>query len=247
MGQGGLTPLGDLSFGLNVTTGCTDGATPYPLSLAPGASRAAAARAALAAVPPSQYAPFDAATVQAASYGDDCLLWPQDPEPAPAAGPLPDVPALLLGGGLDLRTPVENARATAAELPHATVVEVAGTGHDVLDTDATGCATVALERFAAGRPVGRPCRGRTNAVGVTAVPPRRLREFRAAPGRGRPARPRGVRRPRHAGGRARDRARPALRRRPRVGRGPARRVVPPPAAPGRRCGCAPTPTCAACG
>ena len=184
VGQGGLTPLGDLSFGLNVTTGCTDGATPYPLSVAPGAPRAAAASAALAAIPPSQYAPFDAATVQAASYGDDCLLWPQDPEPAPAAGPLPDVPALLLGGRLDLRTPVENARATAAELPHASVVEVDGTGHDVLDTDVTGCATVALERFAAGRRVGRPCRGRSNAVGVTAVPPRRLREFRAAPGVG---------------------------------------------------------------
>ena len=247
VGQGGLTPLGDLSFGLNVTTGCTDGATPYPLSVAPGAPRAAAASAALAAVPPSQYAPFDAATVQAASYGDDCLLWPQDPEPAPAAGPLPDVPALLLGGGLDLRTPVENARATAAELPHASVVEVDGTGHDVLDTDATGCATVALERFAAGRRVGRPCRGRSNAVGVTAVPPRTPARVPRRPGRRRPSRSRGVRRPGHAGGRARDVA--------GAGSSPVSGCPPaacaggrsPRAPPGRPCGCAPTPTCGGCG
>ena len=247
VGQGGLTPLGDLSFGLNVTTGCTDGATPYPLSVAPGAARAAAARAALAAVPPSRYAPFDAATVQAASYGDDCLLWPQDPEPAPATGPLPDVPALLLGGGLDLRTPRRERQGHGGGAPARDRRRGRRDGsrrprhrrHGLRD----GCAR-ALRRRPAGGPA-LPGADERRRGDRRPAPPRCASS--APPRGGRSARARGVRRPGHAGGRARDRARPALRRRPRVGRRPARRVVPPPAAPGPRCGCAPTPTCAACG
>ena len=97
------------------------------------------------------------------SYVDDCLVWPDDPIRRAATGPLPDVPALLLGGRLDLRTPLENARATASELPHATIVALKGSGHDVLDSDITGCAALALARFAAGRRSAPRAGGRTTA------------------------------------------------------------------------------------
>lgn len=185
IGQGPPTKLRDLSFGLNVATGCLDAPLPYPLST-PIPQRPALARAALAAIPSSEYAPFDAETVLTSSYVDDCLDWPQDAPTPPATGPLPDVPALLLGGRLDLRTPFENAEATAKELPHSSLVAVGGTGHDELDSDVTGCADRALRLFIANQPVGTPCAGRSNELGPVPLPPRALSDFRTpsdVPGR----------------------------------------------------------------
>jgi pimeloyl-ACP methyl ester carboxylesterase len=183
IGQGGPTRTNALSFGLNVTTGCLDVRLPYPLS-APGAARPPLAQAALAAIPPAEYAPFDPQTVLRTGYVDDCLLWPQDAPHPPFTGPLPDVPALLLGGRLDLRTPVENAMATAAQLPHASVVTLPGSGHDATDSDLTGCISRALTRFVAGRTVGNPCRGRDNGINPIPSPPHSLNDFRSAPGVG---------------------------------------------------------------
>jgi pimeloyl-ACP methyl ester carboxylesterase len=182
-GQGRVTPVDDLSYGLNVTTGCEDVALPYPLT-APFDQRGALAQAAAAAIPPADLGPFDAQTVLRTSYVDDCLRWPADPVRPPFTGPLPDVPALLLGGRLDVRTPIENALATARELPHASVVTLRGGGHDATDTDLTGCISRALERFVADRRVGRPCAGQENGVRPLPAPPRSLRDFRSAPGVG---------------------------------------------------------------
>ena len=126
--------------------------------------RAVAAQQALAAIPPTDYDPFDPQTVLRTSYVDDCLAWPGDAFRAPFAGPLPDVPALLLGGRLDTRTPLENARATARELPHSTIVALKGSGHDALDSDITGCTAQALARFIEDVAVGHPCLNRDNGV-----------------------------------------------------------------------------------
>jgi pimeloyl-ACP methyl ester carboxylesterase len=183
IGQGGATRAADLSVGLNLATGCTDVTLPFPRS-APVADRAAAAQAALAAIPPTDYDPFDGQTVLRTSYLDDCLAWPDDPIRPPFTGPLPDVPALLLGGRLDTRTPLENARATAHELPHATIVALKGSGHDALDSDITGCTAQALARFIDDVAVGHPCLGQDNGVHPTPLPPRSLRDFRSAPGVG---------------------------------------------------------------
>jgi hypothetical protein len=102
----------------------------------------------------------------------------------PFTGPLPDVPALLLGGRLDTRTPVENAFATKRELPHASVVTLKGQGHDTLDGDITGCINEALRRFIAREPVGNPCKGKNNGVTPVPLPPRSIRDFKSAPGVG---------------------------------------------------------------
>ena len=184
IGQGARTPTSDLSFGLFVTTDCLDTQLPYPLATTPIAARPAIAQAALAAIPPAQYAPFDGQTVLRTSSIDDCLQWPNDVARPPFRGPLPDVPALLLGGRLDLRTPIENARATASELPRSTVVALPGNGHDATDSDLTGCVDRAISRFFRGRTVGNPCRGRNNGFRPLPQPPRSLDDFRSAPGVG---------------------------------------------------------------
>ena len=183
IGQGGPTREEDLSVGLNVATGCTDVTLPFPRA-ASVPDRAAIAQQALAAIPPTDYDPFDAQTVLRTSYVDDCLAWPGDAIRAPFTGPLPDVPALLLGGRLDTRTPLENARATAQELPHSTIVALKGSGHDALDSDITGCTAQALTRFIEDVSVGHPCLGRDNGVAPTPLPPHSLSDFRSAPGVG---------------------------------------------------------------
>src|SRR4051812_31855329 len=182
--DGGPTPATDLSAGLFVTTGCLDTPLPYSIATSPLDARPAAAQAALAAIPPTEYTPFDPRTVQLSSYVDDCSLWPNDLARPPFTGPLPDVPALLLGGRLDTRTPIENARATAAQLPHASVVTLRGSGHDATDSDDTGCIATATSRFFAGRTVGQPCKGRDNGFRPLPAPPRSLSAFRSAPGVG---------------------------------------------------------------
>ena len=101
---------------------------------------------------------------------------------APSVAPLPDVPALLLSGRLDTRTPLENSVQLLALLPHGQLLTVAGTGHDVLDSDITGCVARALRRFAGGRRIGTPCAGRDNAVGVLARPAASIAAYRRAPG-----------------------------------------------------------------
>ena len=184
IGQGSRTPTADLSFGLFVATNCLDTALPYPLATTPLAARPALAQAALTAVPPAEYAPFDPATVLRSSSADDCSAWPNDVARAPFAGPLPDVPALLLGGRLDMRTPIANARATAALLPHSKVVALPGNGHDAIDSDLTGCIDRAFRRFMDNLQVGDPCRGRDNGFQPLPQPPRSLDDFRSAPGVG---------------------------------------------------------------
>jgi hypothetical protein len=156
---------------------------PYSL-MTPIADRGPAVQAALAAIPATDYDPFDPATVIRTGNVDDCSQWPAGPVRPPFTGPLPDVPALLLGGRLDTRTPIENAFATRAQLPHASVVTLKGSGHDTMDSDVTGCIAQAMQRFVADRAVGHPCVGRDNGVPPTPLPPRGLGDFRSAPGVG---------------------------------------------------------------
>lgn len=136
--------------------------------------RRAAVDAALAAIPAGELAPWSATTVRAGAALAGCLDWPAAPFAAPPTGPLPDVPALVMNGLADVRTPVEDAVAVAAQLPRATVIRIPHQGHSVLVQE---CARAALSGFLAGRSVGADaCRGRRTpgAVPLTPVPPRTL-------------------------------------------------------------------------
>lgn len=182
LAQGPYTPVKDFSVGLNVTTTCADVALPYTLQT-PFADRWTAWRHGTDLLPDRAFAPFSRHAVIDTSVAHDCLRWPQGDAPAgPSTAPLPDVPALLLSGRLDTRTPLENSRELLPALPHGQLLTVAGTGHDVLDSDITGCAAQALERWADGKAIGTPCKGKDNAVTVLSRPARGLADYRRAPG-----------------------------------------------------------------
>jgi pimeloyl-ACP methyl ester carboxylesterase len=184
LAQGPAVPVAELSVALNVATTCADVRLPYTL-LTPYPDRWTLWRHGVDGVPDGAFAPFSRAAVVGTSVAHDCLRWPYGDAPSgPSTAPLPDVPALLLSGRLDTRTPLENAEALLPALPHGQLLTVTGTGHDVLDADITGCAARALQRFADGLPTRTPCAGRDNAVGVLARPARSIAAYRRAPGVG---------------------------------------------------------------
>ncbi len=84
-----------------------------------------------------------------------CLGW-KTASPAPtAAGPLPDVPMLVIDGRSDLRTPYEDAASITARVPSAQLLGVPNVGHSVLGSDATTCSRDAITAFFSGQPVAQ--------------------------------------------------------------------------------------------
>lgn len=146
----------------------------------------AAARQLLQGQPESVFFPFDRATADSGVYVQNCLGWPRSSRPPyREAAPLPPVPALLLAGEDDLRTPVEAARGTAARFPDAQLVTVAATGHSILarglSTPQSACALRAVKGFLVGRREPERCAG-LRATLAMPLPPRTLGRV-SAPGR----------------------------------------------------------------
>jgi pimeloyl-ACP methyl ester carboxylesterase len=164
-----------------LATTCEDGQVPWPAGTPP-ASRRAAVNAAAAAIPDADFAPFDRATVRVLGSADLCRAWPESPIEQPA-GPLPDVPALILSGDDDLRTPRADAEAVAAQLPRAVVLHVPNAGHAVLGADPSDCAEDGAAAFLDGRGIAG-CRQRRRLVIPSVPPPRRLADLRLLRGSG---------------------------------------------------------------
>ena len=176
--------LRDLSWGLFAATTCADNRLPFPLET-PIADRPPLIADALGAIPDDQLGPFTRAEVLRMSAAEQCRLWPPGRAVLPSPNPLPDVPALILSGRLDLRTPLENAQAVAAQLPHSTLISVPGNGHDEIDTDLSGCVVRALFRFFTNRRIGEACTRTSDAVPPAPLPPttfKALAPHRGAPG-----------------------------------------------------------------
>ncbi|HEU4977882.1 MAG TPA: alpha/beta fold hydrolase [Solirubrobacteraceae bacterium] len=164
------------SAALFATTRCEESAFPWDRAADPSTRRDEAV-AAVEAIPSSVFAPFDRPTALASESIPICIGWP-DASPAPAPiGPLPAVPTLILTGGADLRTPVEDAQRIAAQIPGAQVAIIPHTGHSVLGSDIGTCARTALANFFAGVPIA-PC-SEKNDFAPTPVAPTSLARVRA--------------------------------------------------------------------
>ena len=175
IGQGGADArTRTCRFGLNVTTGCPDVALPYPRDRAGrrARGRSPSRRWRRSRRPTTRRSTPQ--TVLRTSYVDDCLAWPGDADRAPFTGPLPDVPALLLGGRLDIaHAGRERARDGRSELPHAT---------------SSPCRARATTRSTATSPAAPPRRWSASSTASRSAPVRGPGQRRAARRRSRRAR-----------------------------------------------------------
>jgi len=135
------------SDALFAATRCEESVFPWSRYAGPEERARSAVRAARG-LPRRDVAPF---TYREALNGEViplCLGWPNAaPEPAAPAA-LPPVRTLILSGNADLRTPVEDGRSVAARLGGAgQLVGVPFTGHSVLGSDLSDCATTAVRAF----------------------------------------------------------------------------------------------------
>lgn len=169
---------------LFVTTLCEEVSFPWDRGSADPLARASASVARVNGLPARGFAPFDRPTALSGGLLPLCLRWrPVSPPPPPTPPALPDVPALLLSGSRDLRTPLEDARAVAARLARGRVLEVPATGHSTVRADATRCAAGAVALFLNG---GEPpaCPASVESLGLARRVPAVLRDAPRARGLG---------------------------------------------------------------
>jgi pimeloyl-ACP methyl ester carboxylesterase len=159
---------------------CEETPLPWPRGT-PLAQRFAVARDRALSLPPAAFAPFDAEVAYADEI-DLCLRWPDPGQPPrPAGGAYPDVPALILQGQEDVRTPPEVSAHVASLLPRVQRVVLPGVGHAVIGADPTGCGRRQLLRFVAGRAVRARCPRVPTDVPATGVPPASFAALAPAP------------------------------------------------------------------
>ena len=183
--EGGGSDPHFLSATLYAATVCTEETFPWDWH-ANTLTRLAEARSIVNAIPESQLFPFDHQTVFDSDEVNLCSRWPAVARPPlPPPGPLPDVPALLVSGQDDLRTPLEGAKKVAALLPHSSFVSVPGTGHSVYGSDLTGCSDRALGEFFSGRAVRTSCRHARGRIRPDGPIPHSMADLKpvAAPGK----------------------------------------------------------------
>jgi len=160
------------STALFAATRCEESTFPWDRNAGPE-QRANQAIAAARAHPPTDFQPFTYKVALRSEAIPVCVAWPNaSPPPAPPT-PLPQVPTLILDGGADLRTPVEDAQSVAARIPGAALVSVPYTGHSVVTSDFSDCAKNALAAFFTGQPV-QPCANAKPIVTPTPIAPTRL-------------------------------------------------------------------------
>jgi hypothetical protein len=118
--------------------------------------RQGAIDAAVSGMPASAFGPFGKwASRMGIAYF--CEQWPTPSGNTPlAAGPLPNVPVLLISGGYDLRTPTANARAVAQLFPQGHLLVVPGVGHSVL-TGFSNCALTSTRDWILGNSIPSTC------------------------------------------------------------------------------------------
>ncbi|NLT06280.1 MAG: alpha/beta hydrolase [Solirubrobacterales bacterium] len=162
-----------MSLASYLATLCGESGLPWTAATAPG-ERLAAASLLAEGLGADAFAPFGPKTALGYAPLRACARWPYPSRPAAAPAPPPDVPALVLVGARDSRTPVADARAVAALLPRAELRVVRNAGHSVLGAGAFECPMRAAGRFLAGRPAGGCAAIAPVTLGVWKPPPSRV-------------------------------------------------------------------------
>jgi pimeloyl-ACP methyl ester carboxylesterase len=160
------------SDALFAATRCEESVFPWDRN-ANATIRLAQALAAAGAHPAGDFGAFGPAAAVRSEAIPVCVAWPDaSPPPAPPT-PLPQVPTLVITGGGDVRTPLEDAQSVASRIPGAQILAVPYIGHSVLSSDLSGCAAAAMSAFFAGQPVA-PCANARPLIRPTAIAPTRL-------------------------------------------------------------------------
>ncbi len=175
-------PVAYFNPAVYAATVCEEGPLPWSRT-SPMSARFAEAKAAFDTTPDAVLGGFDRLTAFIASTPlQICRLWPSAAtEPAVKNGPLPPVPALVLSGEDDMRTPVEDGAEVAKLLPRATHLTVPDVGHSVLDWPNAGCARRAFGAFLADHAIA-PCRRRSRLIPLDPLAPTALDQLRPARG-----------------------------------------------------------------
>jgi pimeloyl-ACP methyl ester carboxylesterase len=152
-GGADIVPPELYSTGLHAATLCADSPAPWQGGpAATAAVRASAADAQQARMGPRATDPFPTSTSFLQGLFVTCRAWPRTAAPPPV-DPSARIaaPALLLNGDRDLSTPLEWARAQAAQMDAARLVVVRGAGHSILSRERGHAGRDALRRFLAAR------------------------------------------------------------------------------------------------
>jgi hypothetical protein len=165
---------------------CEEGNFPWNRA-APLSTRAQQINAVATGLGDGAFSPFDTATALTTEMISLCIGWPVASAGFAPAGPLPNVPTLVIDGAADIRTPLEDADSIRTLIPGAQVLAVPFTGHSAAVSDLTGaeqCATRAIRQYFIGEPV-TPCAATDNPFSPTPVAPRNLDRLKATGRKGR--------------------------------------------------------------
>ena len=162
----------EIDEALFATTSCEENPFPWQRTAA-RTTRLTEALDYLHAQPAGDFYPFDATTAYANSLVPECAGWPDASTAPPPASAPPNVPTLILSGEQDLRTPTSDARRVAALIADAQLLVVPFTGHSVIGSDLSDCASLAVTAFFAGSPVEQ-CTNTANPFAPTPLTPTRL-------------------------------------------------------------------------
>jgi pimeloyl-ACP methyl ester carboxylesterase len=173
----------EFSDAVFASTLCEEGNFPWDRA-AGSAVRSQQVKAFARSLGEGAFRPFDSATALQNDMITLCLDWPVTSPGATPLGPLPDVPTLVIDGGADVRTPLEDANKIRALIPSAQELAVPYTGHSALASDLSEdqCAVRAVRQFFAGQPV-TPCGPSDNPFSPTPVAPTRFTRLKPT-GRG---------------------------------------------------------------
>jgi pimeloyl-ACP methyl ester carboxylesterase len=174
-------PPREIGTAVYAATSCLD--TPFPWSsVAAARDRMSQAAAAAAGLPDEAFAPFDRRAALESDLLALCRAWPGSPGADRVTGPLPDVPTLIVEGEEDLRTPLEDARQVAAQLPRSTLLVAPGTGHSAIGASGSRCVAVAFDRFFRRGRLPTHCPRPRHGLAPTPVAPTSLGQVKPARG-----------------------------------------------------------------